>query len=221
MTRREKTKEELIRELNQVKRKAAQLKQLESERRRVAEALHESETMFRKITERSVVGVYLIQDDVFRYVNPNMAAIFGYKVEELVDHRGPEDLVLDEDWPEVGENIRKRISGEMEAINYRFRGKKSTGEMIHIEVYGSRADYQGRPAVIGTILDITDRVESQHNIEMQLHRFQALYHIAMAMAAEHTLEENLALLVRSCRELLKTDVSLIAVSDVNMEKMLV
>lgn len=219
MPRREKTKEELIRELARVKRKAAQLKQLESERRRVAEALHESEAMFRKITERSVVGVYLIQDDVFRYVNPNMAAIYGYKVEELVDRRGPEELVLDEDWPEVRENIRKRIAGEMEAINYRFRGKKSTGEAIHIEVYGSRADYHGRPAVIGTILDITDRVEAQHNIEMQLHRFQALYHIAMAMAAEHTLEENLALLVRSCRELLKTDVSLIAVSDGKLEKM--
>ncbi len=215
----EKTKEELIRELALVKRKAAQLKKLEAEQRRVSEAWHQSETMFRKITEKSVVGVYLIQDDTFRYVNPKMAEIFGYEVHGLVDTRGPKDLVLNEDWPVVREYLRKRISGEMESINYRFRGIKSSGAMIHIEVYGSRTDYRGRPAVIGTILDITSRVEAQRDLQMQLHRFQALYHIAMAMAAEHTLDENLALLVGSCRELLRTDVSLIAVSDGSFDRM--
>jgi PAS domain S-box-containing protein len=158
------TKEELIRELTRVKREAAQLKQLESERRRVSEALRQSETMFRKITEKSIVGVYLIQDDLFRYVNPKMAEIFGYEVFGLVDKRGPKDVVLGEDWPLVEENLRKRISGETEAINYRFRGLKPTGEMIHIEVYGSRTDYQSRPAVIGTILDITDRVKAEERL---------------------------------------------------------
>ena len=160
----QKTKEELIRELTRVKRKAAQLKQLESDHRRVDEALRQSETMFRKITEKSIVGVYLIQDDLFRYVNPKMAEIFGFEVSGLVDKRGPKDVVLDEDWPLVEENLRKRIYGEMEAINYRFRGLKPTGEMIHIEVYGSRTDYQGRPAVIGTILDITDRVKAEERL---------------------------------------------------------
>ncbi len=119
----------------------------------------------------------------------------------------------------VRENLEKRLSGEMDSINYSFRGIKLSGEVIHIEVYGSRTDYRDRPAVIGTILDTTKRVEAQSELQMQLHRFQALYHIAMAMAAEHTIEENLALLVSSCRELLKTDVSLIALSDRNSETM--
>jgi signal transduction histidine kinase len=109
----------------------------------------------------------------------------------------------------------------MESITYSFRGVKLSGDVIHMEVYGSGTDYRGRPAVIGTILDTTSKVEAQRDLQMQLHRFQALYHIAMAMAAEHSLEENLALLVSSCRELLKTDVSLIAVSDRHSEKMTV
>jgi PAS domain S-box-containing protein len=217
----EKTREQIMRELSRVKRKAAQLKQLELERKRVSEALRQSETMFRKITEKSMVGVYLIQDDVFCYVNPKMAGIFGYEVRQMVNNHGPEHVVLAEDWPMVKENLRKRLSGEMESINYSFRGVKLTGELIHIEVYGSGTDYRGRPAVIGTILDTTSKVEAQRDLQMQLHRFQALYHIAMAMAAEHSLEENLALLVSSCRELLKTDVSLIAVSDGDLEKMTV
>jgi PAS domain S-box-containing protein len=216
-----KNKKNLTHEPASVKLDTAQLRQLESERRRVTEALRQSEAMFRKITEKSIVGVYLIQDEIFRYVNPKMAEIFGYAAHELVDKRGPEDVVLEEDWPLVRENLRKRISGQMESINYQFRGVKSRGEIIHIEVYGSRTDYGGRPAVIGTLIDITKRMEVERDLQMQLHRFQALYHIAMAMAAEHSLEENLALLVSKCRELLKTDVSFIAFSDGNSDRMFV
>ncbi len=160
----QKTKEELVRELARVKREVTRLKKLESQRRGVAEALRDSETMFRKITEKSIVGVYLIQDDLFRYVNPKMAGIFGYQVYELVDKRGPEDVVWPEDWPVVKENLRKRIAGEMESINYRFRGIGPTGEIVHIEVYGSRMDYRLRPAVIGTLIDITDRVKAQERL---------------------------------------------------------
>jgi len=208
-----KTKGNMAHQPRTVELNREQLRQLESERRRVTEALRESETMFRRITEKSIVGVYLIQDEVFRYVNPNMGEIFGFPVQEMVDKRGPEDVVFHEDWPIVQENLRKRIDGEIESINYRFRGVKSAGESIDVEVYGSRTDYQGRPAVIGTLLDITRKMEVERDLQMQLHRFQALYHIAMAMAAEHTLEDNLALLVDKCRELLKADVSFIAVSD--------
>jgi PAS domain S-box-containing protein len=209
------------RQPTRVKLSTAQLRQLESERRRIVEALHQSETMFRTITEKSIVGVYLIQDEVFRYVNPNMGEIFGYTVQDMVDKRGPKDVVFYEDWPIVQENLRKRIDGELESITYRFRGLKSAGEIIDVEVYGSRTDYQGKPAVIGTLLDITRKMEVERDLQMQLHRFQALYHIAMAMAAEHSLEENLALLVDKCRELLKTDASFIAFSDGSSDGMAV
>ena len=137
-----------------------------------------------------------------------MASVYGYDVDDLVDKRGPKDTVFEEDWPLVEESIRKRLSGEVEAVNYRFRGVRRSGEVFHQEVYSSRTDYRGRPAVIGTLLDITSRVEAERNMEMQLQKFQVLYHIAVAMAAERTLEEKLAVLVDKCRELLGTDVSL-------------
>lgn len=215
-----KTEKKKTQPSTRTKNKTALLEQLESEWQRVAGALRRSETMFRKITEKSIVGVYLIQDEKFRYINPKMAEIVGYEVDELVDVRGPHHVVLPEDWPQVEENLRKRMAGEVEAIHYRFRGIKSSEEIIHIEVYGSRTDYQGRPAVIGTILDITERVEAERNLQSQLHRFQVLYHIALAMAAEHTLEENLALIVDKCRQLLAADVSLIAVSEESLARMI-
>ncbi|MCA1962060.1 MAG: PAS domain S-box protein [Desulfomonile sp.] len=50
-----------------------------------------------------------------------MAHIFGYTVKQLVDGRGPKDLVADEDWPQVKEYLRQRLEGEIESVNYSFK----------------------------------------------------------------------------------------------------
>lgn len=160
-----KTKSRLIEELQCARAKLVDYAREETDRRQVEDALRQSEEIFRRLTEKAIVGVYLIQDDLFRYVNPMMAEILGYEVDELVDRRGPKNVVFEEDWPTVSENLRKRIAGEMDSINYGFRGVKSSGEVIHIEVYGSRAEYRGRPAVIGTILDVTHQVEAKRVLQ--------------------------------------------------------
>ena len=122
-----------------------------------AAALKESEDKFRNLAERSLVGIYLIQDGLFRYVNPRLAEIFGYEVKELLYMKGPKDLVLEEDWPLVEQNFMKRLSGEVTTSNYGFRGISKQGGIIFVEVYGTRLSYHDRPAVIGTLLDITEK----------------------------------------------------------------
>ncbi|GBC85591.1 Phytochrome-like protein cph1 [bacterium HR11] len=135
-----------------------------TDRKRVEMALRESEAKFRSLAEQALVGVYLIQDGVFRYVNPRMAEIFGYTVEELTDRRGPQDLTHPEDWPIVQENLRKRLTGEVRSIHYGFRGIAKDGRVLDIEVYGTRTLFQGRPAVIGTLLDVTERKRMEEEL---------------------------------------------------------
>lgn len=125
------------------------------------EQLRESEDKFRSFAEKSLVGVYLIQDGIFAYVNPRLAEIFGYDVDELIGKKGPKDLVYPEDWHIVEENLRKRINGEFNALRYDFRGITKQKGTLYIEVYGSRMIYRSRPAVIGTLVDITDRKKTE------------------------------------------------------------
>ena len=86
-----------------------------------------------------------------------MAEISGYSVEEIIDRLGPKDLVHPEDWPTVAENIRKRMDGELNTIQYETRSLSKNKEVVYLEVFGSKTIYQGKPAIIGTFADITDR----------------------------------------------------------------
>jgi PAS domain S-box-containing protein len=124
-------------------------------------ALTENDTIFREIAERSPLGIYLIQDKEFRYVNPRLAQMFGYSAEELIGRKAPVDLVLPEDWHIVERNLLKGLSGESKYVCYDFRGRKRDGRTIYIETHGFSTTHQEHPAVAGTLEDITGRMHSE------------------------------------------------------------
>jgi len=156
-----------------------------------AERAHrESENKFRDLAEKSLVGIYLIQDDVFKYVNPKLAEIFGYSIDNLTGkkRKTPKDLVLPEDWPLVQDNIRKRISGETESIHFEFRGITRKKEIIYVEVYGSRTVYQERPALIGTLLDITGRKKAHEKLQQTEKKYRSIFENAVEGICQTTPE---------------------------------
>jgi PAS domain S-box-containing protein len=128
-----------------------------TEQRQTEEALRESEEKFRRLADNAGLGIYLIQDDQFRYVNRKFADIFGYRVDEIVDKMGPSDLTTPEDAALVASNVSKRLSGEADFVSYEFRARTRNNGVIIVEIHGSRTTCQGRPAVIGTLQDITGR----------------------------------------------------------------
>ncbi|MBI4419142.1 MAG: PAS domain S-box protein [Ignavibacteriales bacterium] len=140
----------------------------------IERSLRESEERYRTLAESSLTGVYLIQEGRFRYVNPALASIFGYTVAEITDTLGPLDLTVPEDRLIAAENIRRRIDGEIQEIRYALRGLRKNGEIIYVEVHGRRLDYLGKPAVMGTLIDITERERAQKALRDSEERFRTL-----------------------------------------------
>ncbi len=143
-------------------------------RRRAEEALRESEEKFRVLAEKSMAGIYLIQDRLFHYINPKFAEIFEYQIEEFTCPSRVRDVVFPEDISLVEEALRKRLAGELESLHYEFRIQTKKRNMKYVEVYSSRTFYKGRPAVIGTLLDITERKKMAEALSGSEKRFRQL-----------------------------------------------
>jgi PAS domain S-box-containing protein len=156
----------LTKKLAALRREVSGLKKAEKLHRKTEEALRESEEKFKSLADRTNAGVYIIQNGLYRYANLRWAEMLEYTVEEMVDKLAPEDTIHPEDFRNFsGENIRRRLAGEIESINYEVRLVTKTGKILHVEAYGSRIIYKGKPAIIGTILDITDRKRAEAELK--------------------------------------------------------
>lgn len=163
------------------------LESMEAETRRLQaeEALRTSEERFRRLAEHSLVGIVLIQNDMLRYVNPATARMFGYEdAGELIDRLGPLDLTAPESRDLVKSNVDRRISGEIDAIRYTFKGLRKDGSTFDVEAHGSRAIHARRPAIISTVMDITERERARRQLE-------ALSEAGLALSRARTTHEAL------------------------------
>ena len=142
-------------------------RKLEEYRQRLEGLVAEESTKFRALVEQSLVGIYIIQDDVFRYANPGLIKMFGYdSADEVVDLIPVYRFIKEADRSLVEDNIRRRIRGEADATRYSFTAYKRDGTPIVVDAHGRRIEYQGRPAIIGTLIDITEMRRSKE----ELHR---------------------------------------------------
>ena len=138
--------------------------------------LREAELKFRTIAERSMVGVYIVQNDVFTYVNPRFANVFGYEPAELLNDINAGDKIFDESYLDVvRENIRKRIDGQLESLRYEAMGKKKDGTSNWVEIYGNRVLIGGKPAIIGSMIDISERRKAEEELRSSEQKYKLLF----------------------------------------------
>ena len=141
-----------------------------TDRKAAEEALMESETKYRTVVENSLVGFYIIQDNLFRFANRRFCEMFGYTYDEVIDKMSPIDSAHLDDRKIVEDNIQKRLTGQVDHIEYSFRALKRDGEVINVKVIGTSTIYNGRPAITGTIIDIT----KEKTLESQLRQAQKM-----------------------------------------------
>ena len=153
-----------------------QLKQEVAERKRVGDALYESEEKYSTLVENSLTGIYIDQDGRIVFANRRFAEIYGYSRGGLVG-RESWRLVHPDDRALTDEMRAKRLGGKKAPREYEARGLTKDGETIWIVRRNTRIEYKGRPAVLGNIVEITDhkRAEEEKNeLQAQLQQAQRM-----------------------------------------------
>ncbi len=123
-------------------------------------AMHEKEAQFRANMEAAQVGIFVLQDGLFRYVNPFLVRLCGYTEEELLDGLGPLDLIVPEQREFVRKQIQLRAAGEP-GRPYELTAMRKDGSTLPIMIMGSPSTYEGQPASVGTLTDISAQKDAE------------------------------------------------------------
>jgi PAS domain S-box-containing protein len=161
------TYEELEKRVQQLEKEAA-------EHKRAQEALQESEEKYRMVVERASDGIAIIQDGLLKYVNPRMAQITGYTVEEGIDT--PFTNYVDPDEvPEAQKDYERRIAGEELPVRYERGLRHKNQTRVDTEISGGLITYKGKPADLVLIRDITQRKEAERLILSSKAMLQSIF----------------------------------------------
>ncbi len=136
---------------------------LEKEVRRQTAEVRRSEENFRMVVENANEGVFVIQDGVYKFVNDYGARYFGYTSEEMLSMKTFE-VVHPEDREMIASRVRRRLAGEKVDDIAEHRVAGAEGETKWVATWGVETTWEGRPASLAFIIDITERKRTDEKL---------------------------------------------------------
>lgn len=138
-----------------------------TQRKRVTDALKESENKFRTFTESASIAIMICQDDKWIYANHYAEEITGYTQGELLKMKFW-DIVHPDYTSSEFDHGRTRQQGENPKEDYEFRFLTKQGTEKWVKVNRKTILFHGQHAMLITASDITEQKESVQTINKQL-----------------------------------------------------
>jgi diguanylate cyclase (GGDEF)-like protein/PAS domain S-box-containing protein len=146
-----------------VRQRTGELEAALRENERINSALRESESRFRGLVNQSLAGIAIIENGRFTYANTKLAEMLGYSVEEL-QQVGPLETATKADRPLVKEQMRRRLSGEVDHVSYVFHVLRRNGATLDVECHSSVMEIGGRTVLMNLMIDVTERVRAEREV---------------------------------------------------------
>jgi len=141
--------------------------------RKPAETVHINDQLLRTLTEKSLAGIYLVQDGEFRFLNTNAASYANYEVSELIGQKSG-SFIHPEDRERVKADARAMLRGERNSP-YVFRILTKQGETRWVMETVTPFFFNGRPALLGNSMNITDRMEAEERLRESEDRYRTIF----------------------------------------------
>ncbi len=135
-----------------------------TERKKAEQALRESEEKFRNLAEQSPNLIFINKKGRVVYANKKCEESMGYKKEEFYS---PDfdffTLIAPESKDLVKSNYTSHMEGE-EVSPYEYALITKEGERVEALLTTNLITYEGEPAILGTITDITERKKAEEEL---------------------------------------------------------
>ncbi|AGN02432.1 PAS domain S-box [Salinarchaeum sp. Harcht-Bsk1] len=162
-----------------------------TDRKRRERELEEEREKYATLVEQSHDGVLIIQNAEFVFVNSRLAAITGYKEAEL---RGMTfaDIIAPEERRRIQERYERRLDGDADSppSRYTLTFETKEGRERVAEVSAARIQYEGAPADLASVRDVTDREQYEDRLERLNEKLQVLNRVV-----RHDIRNDMAIML--------------------------
>jgi two-component system cell cycle sensor histidine kinase/response regulator CckA len=144
-----------------------------TERKRVEEALRQSEEKYRLVVDNAQEAILIAQDGMLRFVNPKAVDLLSYGERELLSKPFVE-FIHPDDREMVLENYARRMQGEKFSTRYSFRTLRKDGKHRWVDIDSALISWEGRPAALIFMTDITERVRMEEALKESEEQYRTL-----------------------------------------------
>jgi len=138
-----------------------------TERKRTEKALQESEESYRNLFENAGEAIFVAQAGKFVFFNPITLRMIGYSAEEIMSrpfiefiHPDDRNMVINRHYGRIKENVLPAI--------YPFRFICGDGNIRWAELNVVLINWQGKPATLNFVNDITERKRTEEKLRQTL-----------------------------------------------------
>jgi diguanylate cyclase (GGDEF)-like protein/PAS domain S-box-containing protein len=157
------------------------------------------EELYKTLTTSSPVGIYIIRDGKFRFVNPKFQEFVGYSFQELIGMESI-SLIYPDDREAARENAIKMLKMQR-TTPYEFRTVTKSGQIkwtmeTVIPIY-----YDGKREALGNYMDIDDRKKAEQALKASEERYRTILENIEDGYYELDLNGNFTFFNESCRKI--------------------
>lgn len=135
--------------------------------KKLEEALKKSERTFRELIERANDGIAIIQDKKFKYVNKKLTEMHGYPAGEMCGDYF-HHYISEAEKSKVIDRNQRRTKGESVPTIYQSEILTKKGKTIPVEFNAGMVTYNGKPANLVLVRDITERKKAEDILKKSL-----------------------------------------------------
>jgi PAS domain S-box-containing protein len=187
----DKTREQLLEELNNLHLHVSQLEKAELKRGEIEETLRESEQRYRQIVDTADEGIWVFDKDYMTtFVNRRMADMLGYEQKEMLG-KNMSAFLFQEDLVDFHDKVARRGAGIADRYERRIQRKDKTVLWALVSatpIMGAENDFQGSFAMC---TDITERKHAEEALLLSEAKFRSIFEHAVEGMFQSTPEGRL------------------------------
>jgi len=151
-----------------------------SKRRKIEEALLQSEEKYRQLIEHSTEAIFILKEGKITFANSRTETMLGHQMDDL-ELISFINLVISEDREMVFERQKIILHGDTSASNYSFRIVNKNGGTVWVSLNSAAIVWDDEPATLNFMRDITRQKKNEARL-MQAQKLESIGTLAGGIA---------------------------------------